>query len=366
MSTENGENGNGNGVLGSWIAHPVHSALLALSLCYMILRECMQLLSSPLHYVISPENWLELCLIGMTVGLLFGAGHEIGAIAILLSTWELVILMAQHPRMSTDIEMFKTVTVNFTKFLFLYIFLILAFALAFFVLFRGDDNFPNPYQSLFKTIVMLTGEFDSSDLPFLSYPVLSRLIFIGFIFLIVIILLNLLNGLAVNDTAEILSEAELVCLISRARLVAYAERIAVGSPFVPKTQLCCCVNYLPFQSLTTSPVRFIARRILLFPRYLPQARLSVKFLKSYEITLHGRQSSGSRCSTLKMDPIVARRAKEILAARDRESAEDKILAQLSELNVKFESFERGLQEIRAALRNNNEGAEENQVPLQNE
>ncbi|XP_016840208.1 transient receptor potential cation channel protein painless isoform X2 [Nasonia vitripennis] len=349
-----------NGMFANLENHPIHSALLFAALIYMIVRELLQFISSPLHYIGSPENWIEITLIGLTGGLLLGGGVKLGSLAALLSTWELVILMSQHPRMSTDIEMFKTVTLNFARFLFLYVFLILAFAFAFFVLFRDpeNENFVQPPLALFKTIIMLTGEFDSSDLPFSHFPVLSRLVFCGFIFLIVIILLNLLNGLAVNDTAEILSQAELVCLISRARLVAYAERIAVGQPFVPKTRLCCFINYLPCQSLTTGPVRFMARRILLFPRYLPHFTLSVKPLKNYEITLHGRPFTGSRCSTLKMDPVVAQRAKEILEAKGRVSSEDKILEEIETMRRRFDGIEAMVREIRETVRNNNLNAED--------
>ncbi|XP_058800555.1 transient receptor potential cation channel protein painless isoform X2 [Phymastichus coffea] len=337
-----------------WQSHPVLSALVALSLTYLVVRESLQLLSGPVGYLLNPENWLELGLVGMTLALLLGAGREIGALAILLSTWELVILMSQHPRMATDIEMFKTVTVNFTKFLFLYVFLILAFAWAFYVLFKGDDNFPHPLGSLFKTIVMLTGEFDSGELQFGLYPVLSRLVFIGFIFLIVIILLNLLNGLAVNDTAEILSEAELVTLVSRARLVAYAERMVVGGPLSPSSiGLGCCLEPAPSASrlggLARAPVRFVARRILLFPRYLPHARISVKPLKSYEITLHGRARTGNRCSSLTMDPVLAQRAKQVLADRDQKGAEDKVMEHLDTMEARFDALEAAIRQVALSL-----------------
>lgn len=334
------------------------------------MRELCQLISSPVHYFASPENWLEIGLIGLTVSLLMGAGREVGALATLISTWELVILMAQHPRMARDIEMFKTVTVNFVKFLTLYIFLILAFAFAFYVLFRGDEAFPSPQGALFKTVVMLTGEFEAAELPFASYPVLSRLIFVGFIFLIVIILLNLLNGLAVNDTAEILSEAELVCLISRARLVAYAERMALGSPLLPRSWLCClCPGAgLPLRGLTSAPLRFARRRLLLFPHYLPLGKLSVKPLKNHEMTRPGASGPTSRAgpcgSSPKMDPLIVQRAKAILQARGRETSEEKIVARLEVVGKRVEGLEVMLAEIRAALRNNNENSPEDPESLE--
>ena len=162
-----------------------------------------------------------MALIVLAAVFLFTNHTAVGAVVILLSAWELVLLIGQHPKMSTGIEIFKTVSTNFIKFLFLYAFLILSFALAFYTLFKedteGEENkpFPNAPQSIFKTIVMLTGEFEASDIPFVLHPVVGHIIFILFEFLIAIVLFNLLTGLAVSDTQEILAEAELVSLISR-------------------------------------------------------------------------------------------------------------------------------------------------------
>ena len=160
-----------------------------------------------------------MALIILAAVFLFSSNAQIGAIVILLSAWELVVLIGQHPKMSIGIEIFKTVSVNFIKFLFLYAFLILSFALAFYTLFKDSDEenkpFPNAPESIFKTIIMLTGEFEASNIPFVMYPVLGHLIFVLFEFLIAIVLFNLLTGLAVSDTQEILSQAELVSLASR-------------------------------------------------------------------------------------------------------------------------------------------------------
>lgn len=163
------------------------------------------------------ENWFEVALIVLAGVFLVNHNSQIGAIVILLSAWELVILIGQLPKMSTGIEIFKTVSLNFIKFLILYAFLILSFALAFYILLKDDGNqsFVTAPQSIFKTIVMLTGEFEAGDIPFHLHPVLGHLIFVLFEFLIAIVLFNLLTGLAVSDTQEILSEAELVSLISR-------------------------------------------------------------------------------------------------------------------------------------------------------
>ncbi|KAJ8676652.1 hypothetical protein QAD02_012439 [Eretmocerus hayati] len=349
----------------SWSEQPLLSGLLLASLLYMVVRELLQLASAPLHYVSSAENWLELGLAALAGVLLWHGGgnsesnercREIGAVATLLSTWQLICLMAQHPRLTTSIEMFKTVTCTFVKCISLYLLLIIAFAFSFFVLFQGaksDDNdraeviFPTVNASLFKTLVMLTGEFEAGDLPFGASPFVGRLVFVGFIFLVCIILLNLLNGLAVSDTAEILAEAELVGLSARARLVAYAERVATGSAYHPRGRLasllCCCCDGLASRIGLVKPLMgLLARRILLFPRHLPQDRLSVRPLRNYEMR---PALSGAGVG---MDKTVVTEAKAILARRARESDEEKIVARLDALGGRLGRVEIALSRLLTA------------------
>lgn len=328
-------------------------ALAAVFLILLAVRETFQLLSSPGQYISSFENMLELSLIVLGAWALVAPNPQVGALVILLSAWELVILIGQHPRMSTGIEMFKTVTMNFIKFLFLYAFLILAFALAFFMLFynANNENFPDPGSSLFKTIIMLTGEFDANDIPFVSHPIFSRCIFVLFVFLIAIVLFNLLNGLAVSDTADILNRSELVALISRAKLVSYAERVAVGSELIRSKGQCCSARTV--RRSICNPLGFIARRILLFPRYLPQGKLGVKPYKSNQIRAYGRTRKTTSCTDWSMDPLIVGRAREILSRRGDITENEKIIAELGAIKNKLERLETVIDGMRLVLQNNN-------------
>ncbi|XP_063989304.1 transient receptor potential cation channel protein painless-like [Diachasmimorpha longicaudata] len=299
-------------------------SLTAIFLIGLMIREVLQMLSSPKHYIMNFENCLEVILIALAAAVLGGAGKQVGALVILLSAWELVILIGQHLKMSTGIEMFKTVTWNFLKFFFLYAFLILAFALAFVTLFKdiGDDNFSDPGHALFKTIIMLTGEFDASDIPFVSRPGLSHAIFILFVFLIAIVLFNLLNGLAVSDTVDILGKAELVGLISRTELVAYAESVAVGSRFKSRRSCFSC----PRKGMDI--LGFVSRTLLLFPRYLVLGKLGVKPYRGNEITFKGVQDPRRSCRGLTMDSLIVNRARDILRNRSKVSEHQTLMEEL--------------------------------------
>ena len=53
----------------------------------------------------------------------------------------------------------------------------------------------------------------------------------AFIFLIVVVMMNLLNGLAVSDTGVIRQEAEIHAYKSQVGIVSYMESMMLGDPF---------------------------------------------------------------------------------------------------------------------------------------
>jgi hypothetical protein len=55
-------------------------------------------------------------------------------------------------------------------------------------------------------------------------------IFLLFVVLVAVVLLNLLNGLAVNDTVEIRKDAERLSLAARAKLISRIERLVNALP----------------------------------------------------------------------------------------------------------------------------------------
>ncbi|XP_039294517.1 transient receptor potential cation channel protein painless-like [Nilaparvata lugens] len=319
--------------------------LVALSLVVLILRELFQLTVSPLRYFANPENWLEVCLIGVTLSILFcrscvNSRHQISAVAILLSWAELVLLIGRHPALSTNIEMLKTVSWNFLKFLAWYSILIIAFALSFFTLFsdsetEGDENFfVDPATSVFKTVVMLTGEFDAGSIPFVNHPGTSHVLFVLFVFLIAIVLFNLLNGLAVSDTQSIRADAELVGYVSRVKLVTYVESLVMGTPtpyrgFINKIQkLFCCLPRLDCCMVNYGCLRIFSHRINLFPDLYPDCEVRILPNQASRIEMFSRGHKRKRqeieeeseslfydCYTMTMDPVIVRSAKEILVKK---------------------------------------------------
>ena len=184
------------------------------------------------RYIFNVENLVEVGLIGLSFGLLLGPSEpdsvvhrHLSGIVVLLSWGEGLLLMGGHPLLSTYITMFREVSYNFSKFLVWFIMLIIAFGLCFFIIFqrrgeKGEDgeevnaHFVSPEMSLMKTIIIsLTGEIEFEGIDFSSE--FSRIIFLVYVFFIMLVLVNLLNGLAVSDIAAIQKQSEIMSHISR-------------------------------------------------------------------------------------------------------------------------------------------------------
>lgn len=98
-----------------------------------------------------------------------------------------------------------TVTVNFATFLLAYSCLLIAFGLAFSVLFSNYTAFHLP-AGLVKTVMMMSGELEYEDIFYnnctnseIYYPLTAHIMFTIFVLLVTVILTNLLVGLAVSD-----------------------------------------------------------------------------------------------------------------------------------------------------------------------
>jgi Ion transport protein/Ankyrin repeats (many copies) len=230
---------------------------------YVLVREMVQCAIAPFNYFLSRENYLELGLIVLTwkvlvmgeTSWLYSYKHVICAFTIIFAAAELSLLVGSLPfiSISTHMVMLKTVTMSFMRGLGLYSIILVAFAFSFYTLFRNvaeknnptnnsKDNtndtedssedelnkFMDPGRALIKTIVMMTGEFEASSIDF-DQNAGSYLIFVLFLFFMSIVVLNLLNGLAVSDTQQIKSEAELNNWLERTKLLSNYEKIMLGT-----------------------------------------------------------------------------------------------------------------------------------------
>lgn len=198
---------------------------------YVAIRESVQIAMSWSQYLRIFENYLEIGLFMLSLTVLIGpefaenTQRVVGAITILLVMGEIFLLVGSMPYLSfnTHLVMLQTVGKTYLRVMLLFSILLGAFAMCFCMLFSprnygsdanneeptngtglpneeemGFNEFANPYISLVKTLFMFIGEFDASDIKFLS-EICSYVIFALFA-CSAAVMLNLLNGLAVSDT----------------------------------------------------------------------------------------------------------------------------------------------------------------------
>lgn len=116
-----------------------------------------------------------------------------------------------------------------------FICLVIGFALSFSIQFRDYAEFQNPWRAIVKTTVMMMGEFeyanlftkdnDGKDEP-RGLPTTSRVIFLMFIIVASIVLMNLMVGLAVSDIQGLTQVGNVKRLEKQAEFLHQFEKVA--------------------------------------------------------------------------------------------------------------------------------------------
>ncbi|KAL1379599.1 hypothetical protein pipiens_014778 [Culex pipiens pipiens] len=175
------------------------------------------------------NKFREMSIVILAVWSLCSPNRTTSALLILLTGIDVIVHLGLFPStaLSTSIVMLETVSRGFLKILLVYAILIVSFGFSFYVMFTksssaandadqpstGEDfnNFSSIRGSLVKSLVMMIGEFDASEIPFDSHA-LSYFTFVTFVVLVTLVVANLINGVAVSDISEIRQEAEVAAL----------------------------------------------------------------------------------------------------------------------------------------------------------
>jgi len=210
--------------------------------------------------------------------------------------------------------------------------------------------FNTTFLSVVKTLTMFVGELEFSDIPInleSNFAPVNYLFFLSFVFLIVVVLMNLLNGLAVSDTGAIQEKAEIYSYLSRVETISYLESVLLGDPFDFLSNVPRFFYFLPSCSLFRQLYRsnmlkrvftqMGASSILLFFNYLPEKK-SPK--------LHPNINSED-CSCLSVDEMgleTIEAAKSIISKRERqgrpsgEPGLSEVLARIENIEDKLASL----------------------------
>lgn len=118
--------------------------------------------------------------------------------------------------------------------------LVIGFSLSFSIQFHSFDQFKDPWRALVKTTVMMMGEFEYADLfadKSSALPTTSRFVFLVFIILTSIVLMNLMVGLAVSDIQDLHRQGRAGKLEKQADFLYQLEKVIssrhLNSNYVP-------------------------------------------------------------------------------------------------------------------------------------
>nr|UPO70950.1 sTRP5 [Mesobuthus martensii] len=217
------------------------SALYALTIVHL-LKELFQLKQKKLQYF-TLVNILEWCC--YVSALLFTINFtqcskitgirtywqwQMGGISIFLAWMVLVLFVRKFHLVGIYIVMFTDILTTFAQFFIVFFLFIIAFSLGFYTLIQNQNPFESPGESLLKTSVMMIGEFeydaifnDPENPIYFKGP--TYILFIIFLILMSIIIMNLLVGLAVDDIKGVQEQAELKRLAMKVDLVLSVEHV---------------------------------------------------------------------------------------------------------------------------------------------
>lgn len=220
----------------------IASLLLAICCFCLIVKLVFHLLISPVPYLCKWNNYPQTILTFLVITVLISAwGNALPAITLFVAWTQLLLLTGEHPALSVYFQLFKKVSCMFIKYLAWYSFLIVAFSLSFYAQFHDSMTyiserntssglFHSPLSSLFTTIGMFVGGFETKFLPFDSATGTSHIIFILFTFFITLVLISIFTGLAVSQIQKVQRKAELVRLRAKVNAVSDIERLLLGNP----------------------------------------------------------------------------------------------------------------------------------------
>lgn len=160
---------------------------------------------------------------------------EMGAITVVLAWLNLLGDIRQLPFLGIYVIMFFDILRTFFKFAVIFLLFIIAFGLGFhaLILTTSEGPFSDIGFAFVKTAVMMVGEFEFDTLFFsppnegndLPFPITTILLFVAFLIIMSIILMNLMVGLAVDDIKAVQDQAILKRLAMQVELVLDVERL---------------------------------------------------------------------------------------------------------------------------------------------
>ena len=126
--------------------------------------------------------------------------REITSVLILYSSWQFMRMLTIFPRVGKNIFMTFQVTRTILELLLSYVVALFAFTITFHIL-LDESPFDNLGNTFIKIVMMALGSVEFGKLNEVSW--LTKLIFLVFVILMSIVLINLVIGLSISDVVSL-------------------------------------------------------------------------------------------------------------------------------------------------------------------
>ncbi|KAK9953442.1 hypothetical protein ABG768_017434 [Culter alburnus] len=191
---------------------------------YSICKELVQLAQQRIYYFTdfsNPADWsAAISSLVFVIPMCFNVDNtwqwQAGAFAILTSWIGFLLYFQRFERIGIYVVMFGGIVRTLMCIMVLFIFLLLAFGLSFYALMLHRAEFSSIGLALAQTFVMTVGELNyqstflnTYEEGHMAFPAVTYCVFVLFVLLMPILLMNLMIGLAVGDIAEVQRNAEL-------------------------------------------------------------------------------------------------------------------------------------------------------------
>jgi ankyrin repeat protein len=264
----------------NFIDYKIQICVLTLIITIEIITKCLSFRVMR-RYIFETENvfeTLEIILFSVTFSLevihkMEWADEEFiwqfhfGAFAIIICWFNFLFLLGQLPSFGSSVDMFNRILKEFLKLFSIFICVFVGFAIGFLIIFPKSEFFANPFIGFISILVFMVGELQTdliTDVDSEDYRLVltSQIMFLLFMFLVTIVLMNLLIGIAVNDIHQLKKTAVRSKHVRQIKLIYQLEKAMLRDwmPSVFKN----CILYSPNRyaySLTVRPLNLSEKRL---------------------------------------------------------------------------------------------------------
>ncbi|CAD5116121.1 DgyrCDS5046 [Dimorphilus gyrociliatus] len=226
------------------ISTRITQALLFILVIISCCREMLTIYQQKLASLVIVDNWCAIAVIISTI--LFTIHNKSpceyyrrsGWITIFFVWLNLTLYLRRVPYIGIYIIMFLQVLASLMKAVLMFLFFLLAFSMCFHVIIEKDHSEINPFRdmitTLYQVFIMTLGEIDFQDdflkkfKKFQPFDTDVYFLLAIFLFIMPVVLMNLLIGIAVGDIGQIQANAHVQRLSMQVDLLGYTENMLPG------------------------------------------------------------------------------------------------------------------------------------------